>query len=80
MPAAPMPAAPMPAAPMATTTIHVPLDRNVSISISTALLDAAALSLSPADVRALRAAAAPLVAELANRGLIAPPEGTLEEP
>jgi DNA-binding transcriptional MerR regulator len=60
-----------------TTTINVPLDGNVSIVI--ALADDAAVSLSPADVRALRAAAAPLVAELAKRGLIAPPGGTLEE-
>ena len=37
------------------------------------------ISLSPADVRALRAAAAPLVAELANRGLTAHVLGTLEE-
>jgi DNA-binding transcriptional MerR regulator len=62
----------------ATTTFNVPLDTNVSIVI--ALPDDAAVSLSPADVRALRAAAAPLVAELAKRGLIAPPGGTLEEP
>lgn len=38
------------------------------------------VSLSPADVRALRAAAAPLVTELARRGLTDPPLGTLEEP
>jgi len=37
------------------------------------------LSLSPADVRALRAAAAPLVDELAKRGLTAHVLGTLEE-
>lgn len=67
-----------PAAPAASpTTIHLPLDGNVSIVI--ALTEDAALSLSPADVRALRAAAAPLVAELAKRGLIAPTRGTLEE-
>jgi len=65
-----------PSAP-ATTTIHVPLDGNVSIAI--ALTDDATISLSAADVRALRAAAAPLVAELANRGLIAPTGSTLEE-
>ena len=39
----------------------------------------AALALTPADVRALRAATASLVAELANRGLIAQGLGTLEE-
>lgn len=38
------------------------------------------VSLSPADVHALRAAAAPLVTELAHRGLTDPPLGTLEEP
>jgi DNA-binding transcriptional MerR regulator len=65
------------AAPRPTATINVPLDANVSIVI--ALSDDAAVSLSPADVRAVRAAAAPLVAELAKRGLIAPPGGTLEE-
>ena len=37
------------------------------------------ISLSPADVRALRAAAAPLVDELAKRGLTAHVLGTLEE-
>src|SRR5262249_45428110 len=67
-------AAPAPA----TTTISVPLAGNVSIVIG--VPDDAAVSLSPADVRALRAAAAPLVAELAKRGLIAPAQGTLEEP
>lgn len=60
----PYPAAPAPT----TTTISVPLDGNVSIVI--AVPDDAAVSLSPADVRALRAAAAPLVAELAKRGLM----------
>jgi DNA-binding transcriptional MerR regulator len=54
----------------AATTITVPLDGNASIVI--ALPDDAELSLSAADVRALRAAAAPLVAELAKRGLIDP--------
>lgn len=36
-------------------------------------------SLTSADVHALRAAAAPFVAELAKRGLTAPDRGTLEE-
>lgn len=71
-------AAPRPsAASSAATTISVPLSGNVSIVIT--LPDDAAVSLSPADVRAARAAAAPLVAELAKRGLIAPTGGTLEE-
>lgn len=43
-------------------------------------LGEAAPQLTSADVRALRAAAAPLVTELANRGLIAQRLGTLEEP
>ena len=68
-------AAPYPAP--TTTTLNLALDGNVTIVI--ALADDAAISVSAADVRALRAAAAPLVAELANRGLIAPVEGTLEE-
>jgi hypothetical protein len=38
------------------------------------------VSLTPADVRALRAAAAPLATELANRGLTAHALGTMEEP
>ena len=59
------------------TTISVPLLGSASIVIT--LPDDAAISLSAADVRALRAAAAPLVAELANRGLIARAAGTLEE-
>jgi hypothetical protein len=36
-------------------------------------------SLTSADVHALRAAAAPFVAELAKRGLTAPSRGNLEE-
>jgi hypothetical protein len=38
------------------------------------------VSVSAADVRALRAAAAPLATELANRGLYAPASGRMEEP
>jgi hypothetical protein len=38
------------------------------------------VSLSPADIRALRAAAAPLATELAKRGLTAHVLGTMEEP
>ena len=76
-PTSPPTLAPSSPMPPSSTTINVPLDGNVSIVI--ALADDAAVSLSPADVRALRAAAAPLVAELANRGLIAPRGGTLEE-
>jgi DNA-binding transcriptional MerR regulator len=68
-------AAPYPSS--GSTTINLPLDGGVSIVI--AVGDDAAVSLSAADIRALRAAAAPLVTELANRGLVAPPEDTLEE-
>jgi hypothetical protein len=71
-------AAPRPSsASSAATTINVPLTGNVSIVIT--VPEDAAVSLSPADVRAARAAAAPLVAELAKRGLIAPAGATLEE-
>jgi hypothetical protein len=38
------------------------------------------VSLTSADVRALRAAAAPLATELANRGLTAPVSGRMEQP
>jgi hypothetical protein len=41
---------------------------------------AGGVSLTSADVRALRAAAAPLVTELASRGLVDRTAGTLEEP
>jgi len=72
------------------TTISVPLESGVFLVITVG--EDAAVSLSPADVRALRAAAGPLVTELAKRGLIDPagrsesgplhsrsPGGTLEE-
>jgi DNA-binding transcriptional MerR regulator len=73
---------PYPTAPGApatsTTTITIPLEGNASIAI--ALRDDAGVLLSAADIRALRVAAAPLVAELAKRGLIADSSDTLEEP
>lgn len=69
--------APAPASSTA-PTMTLPLEGGASIVI--ALPEDGAISLSPADVRALRAAAAPLVAELARRGLIAPAKDTLEEP
>jgi hypothetical protein len=59
-------------------TITIPLDGGASIVI--ALPEDGAISLSSADLRALRAVAAPLVAELAKRGLLAPAKDTLEEP
>ncbi|HEX5059466.1 MAG TPA: MerR family transcriptional regulator [Kofleriaceae bacterium] len=59
------------------TTINLPLEGGVSIVIT--VDEDAAVSLSPADVRALRAAAAPLVTELAKRGFIGSSKATLEE-
>jgi len=62
------------------TPFELRLELAPDISLVVAIGDDVALSLSPADVRALRAAAAPLVAELAMRGLAARGSGTLEEP
>lgn len=69
----PYPTAPYPASP----AITIPLEGGASIVI--ALPEDAPVSLSPADIRALRAVAAPLVEELAKRGLVVPAPGTLEE-
>lgn len=84
LPAAPPPAAASPyrSAPPAApaTPFELRLELAPDISLVVAIGDDVALSLSPADVRALRAAAAPLVAELAMRGLAARGSGTLEEP
>jgi DNA-binding transcriptional MerR regulator len=62
--------------------LDLPLATYVELRIELAPLVALALPitpetgpLSPADVRALRAAAAPLLAELANRGLVPHPGG-----
>lgn len=49
------------------------------VSIVVALAGDSPVSISPADVRAVRVAAASLVTELANRGLIARAPGTMEE-
>jgi DNA-binding transcriptional MerR regulator len=62
------------------TPIEVRVEVAHGIQIAIALPELAPVTLSPADVRAFRAAAAPLVTELAKRGLIARPAGTLEEP
>lgn len=84
LPAPPPPAAASPyrSAPPAApaTPFELRLELAPDISLVVAIGDDVALSLSPADVRALRAAAAPLVAELAMRGLAARGSGTLEEP
>ena len=63
------------------TPIPSPLELRLELAPGTSLVVALAddVSLNPADIRALRAAAAPLVAELARRKLIAPAPGTLEE-
>lgn len=74
----PYPATAPGAAPSAAPTITIPLAAGASIVI--ALPEDRPLSLSPADLRALRVAAAPLVTELAKRGLVAPANVTLEEP
>jgi len=65
----------------ASITQASPLELRLELGPGTSLVVAIAddVSLDPADVRALRAAAAPLVAELARRGLIARAPGTLEE-
>jgi DNA-binding transcriptional MerR regulator len=67
--------APAPAAPSAPVEVRVELAPGVHVAI--ALPEGA--SITSADVHALRAAAAPFVAELANRGLTAPARATLEE-
>ena len=63
--------------PEAAIELHIELAPNIALTI--AVPEDGALSLAPADLRALRAATASLVAELAKRGLIAPSLGTLEE-
>jgi DNA-binding transcriptional MerR regulator len=63
------------AAPIAPVEVRVELAPGVHVAI--ALPEGA--SITSADVHALRAAAAPFVAELANRGLTAPVGATLEE-
>jgi DNA-binding transcriptional MerR regulator len=49
------------------------------VAVSIALPTERSISISPADVHAVRVAAAAVVTELANRGLIARGTGTLEE-
>jgi DNA-binding transcriptional MerR regulator len=68
---------PITAAPIPSSPLELRLELAPGTSLVVALADD--VSLNPADVRALRAAAAPLVAELAKRGLIARSPGTLEE-
>ena len=77
-PATPAVSTPRPrSTPTSVTTISVALAAGATLVID--LPEDTAISLAPADVRAIRAAAASLVAELANRGLTARSAGTLEE-
>jgi DNA-binding transcriptional MerR regulator len=59
--------------------LRVELEPGTNIFIVVGLSEDDTHTINPADVRAIRAAAAPLVAELARRGLIAREPGTLEE-
>jgi len=81
--ASPAPAPPAPAmerrmapAPLAPAELRIEIAPNIHVTI--AMPDGGALALTHADVRAIRAAAAPLVAELANRQLT--PHAGEEEP
>ena len=58
-----------PASPAAGAPVELRLQLAPNIFITVAVEDSAALALTPADVRAIRAAAAPLVTELASRRL-----------
>ncbi len=74
------PPAPAPVAqPAAVAPVELRLELAAHVSLILGISADASLALTPADVRALRAAAASLVTELANRGLIAHGLGTLEE-
>jgi DNA-binding transcriptional MerR regulator len=74
-PAAPLVASPVPVlraqapASHSTAPAELRLELAPGVTVSIALPANAPVSLSPDDVRALRAAAAPLVSELAHRGL-----------
>ena len=60
--------------------VELRLELAPGATVVVSLPDDIAVTLEPAALRALRAAAAPLVTELANRGLIAREPSTLEEP
>jgi DNA-binding transcriptional MerR regulator len=75
----PPPPAPVMAAPELDVPQAVEMRIAIAPNVHIAVAVEDAISLSPADVRALRAAAASLVAELAKRGLTARGPGTLEE-
>ncbi len=76
VPAPGVPIAPVAAAPV---ELRVELAPGSNVFVVVGLPDDVAHTIDPADVRAIRAAAAPLVAELARRGLIARAPGTLED-
>lgn len=82
-PSAPRPPAPFIPRVSAPLLQPAPVELRLEIApgahIVIALPEHAPVTLTPADVRALRAAAAPLVTELAKRGLTAHDLGTLEE-
>jgi len=65
----PSPSPSPPPAPTLSSPIELRVQLAPNVTLTIAVTDDAALALSPADVRALRAAAAPLVTELANRRL-----------
>ena len=69
--------APSPSPPPTPVELRVDIAPGVSVVI--ALPTERSISISPADVHAVRVAAAAVVTELANRGLIARGTGTLEE-
>jgi DNA-binding transcriptional MerR regulator len=66
---APSPRASAVSAPASTAPVELRLQLAPDVFITVAVEDSAALALTPADVRAIRAAAAPLVTELASRRL-----------
>jgi DNA-binding transcriptional MerR regulator len=59
----------------AAPAVELRLELAPSVVLSLSLDESVAVSLSPADVHALRAAAAPLLAELASRRIAPHPEG-----
>lgn len=67
--AAPVAPTPAPSAPPLASPIELRVQLAPNVTLTIAVTDDTAVALSPADVRALRAAAAPLVTELANRRL-----------
>lgn len=69
----------VPAPPLQPAPVELRIEIAPGAHIVIALPEHAPVTLTPADVRALRAAAAPLVTELAKRGLTAQVLGTLEE-